>query len=733
MGEQTVTFVCENVHDFEWTLTIYVFYMLFQICQCMMSASQCLSVWTSCLVPTFLYFFLLTVSGCRFPPSMFTINPSQFWAMPQDYSSSTEHYFRGATFHANTMRVDYYQNHINLHSVQTYIFECLQEYQSDYMTKKDENKFVIRRKLHGVVGSDVYACLQFIFRDTNVVQLKQSALSITRDMKTCHNTTMSLLDSPMVYYHHHDLYWNEDRNIHKIYKPCPLKGGYVVDWKNSTGHRMCKNHINPFKVENECVLGEGLWFRPLDEYTPACVLKRKYGFYQINGFSLNDHYRCLASWSVKGYTFMVLLQDNSLGFKKAPCMRYPTYHGGQFYLDVFVDGVCDVTKEITHSKDNFQLILRTHRVSTLCSDELPMCRRKYQRGRCQPQDVYAYIMCRETCNICQGSNPFPEVSFPEYLHGEWKKYLFHNEAETWLFTKTQLTISSLGTFLNMGRSYCEMQSDVFNEDQVEEYILLSMYENGCSARSSVLRVVRRGNIVVSYQLSSSELPAVAIKPEGSRWVVDSNPAAWCQYVGYIQDAPPLNDKHRKHSDGWFNLIKNMNENHRKTKIPITRCEIPLFELSTFHARLETVNCTGLLRTTSAGIMQAEFNLCTDDRYSYTQNTDDSPFLHFKYHISCLSTFEGARNKTFLIAMSMSLYPYTENNTFTCWILDLITNQVQIYPPGICDSNTGSDFTHYTLYKKPIISLSLTALDNSMSSIMISKTFLILIVLFLLIL
>ena len=64
---------------------------------------------------------------------------------------------------------------------------------------------------------------QFVFRATNVVQLRIAAVTSDKSAEVCADNRLQLLDAPLIYYGTPH-FWKEDRNQDAQYNECPLKG-----------------------------------------------------------------------------------------------------------------------------------------------------------------------------------------------------------------------------------------------------------------------------------------------------------------------------------------------------------------------------------------------------------------------------------------------------------------------------------------------------------------------------
>ena len=152
--------------------------------------------------------------------------------------------------------------------------------------------YVVQKDMQGY--SAQYTCLQFVPRDTNVVQWRMSSWQHYQGDVSCNQDDLVLSEAPLVYYYLRSDYWREDRNRGKDYVPCPLEGGYIMKWQDSSGKYPCNQVLSTLKLENECSPGEGLLFNGLGN---GCELPHR---------KLRKKYFCLSSWQEEGQTYMLL-------------------------------------------------------------------------------------------------------------------------------------------------------------------------------------------------------------------------------------------------------------------------------------------------------------------------------------------------------------------------------------------------------------------------------------------
>ena len=225
-------------------------------------------------------------------------------------------------------------------------------------------------------------------------------------------------------------------------------------------------------------------------------------------------------------------------------------------------------------------------------------------------------------------------------------------------------------------------------DDVQEYVLLSFRDNGCSPRVSSLMLKPRSEMVASFRLSYP-IPAKVYIDESkySDGSIRKKLGYWaymCSFAGYKEEPPPVGNIFRPYPWSWYNMV-------RFDKQPVSgQCVLPIngqiFNV-TFGAnalRHAGQVCKGFTRTepfAEINKMDITLNGCYTDNGTYME-------LRRKeyYSLPCVAQFgdydlihkNGSR---FLIADTYQTRGLTSEQ-YICWIIML--DVVYWYPISQCD-------------------------------------------------
>lgn len=257
------------------------------------------------------------------------------------------------------------------------------------------------------------------------------------------------------------------------------------------------------------------------------------------------------------------------------------------------------------------------------------------------------------------------------------------------------TIPSLGTFLSFGKSEClkgsykrELQG--LNGDNIEEYVLLSFRDNGCSPRVSSLLLKPRSEMVASFRLSY---------PSPAKFYVDESLYAggdtrkrlgyWgymCTFADYREEPPPVGNIFRPYPWSWYNMV-------RFEKQPVSgTCEMPIagqrFNV-TFGARAlrhAGHECYGFTRTDPYSPVQ-KVDITLEGCYA-GNGTHYKLRRRERYVFPCVAQFGDYRqmykNGTrFIIADTAQAREITDEQ-YICWIFTFDPDVVYWYPISQCD-------------------------------------------------
>ena len=155
------------------------------------------------------------------------------------------------------------------------------------------SKFLVALERNGQTNGK-YTCIEFLLRDTAILQIKEAEPSDNLDTNLCDDSNLKLNGWIII-----------DYNALKSRKEvCSLTGGFnmqVYDKSSNTG--ICDGYLGETRLESECLPGEGLhfYFRQA-----SCV---------PDGLLMYPTQRtqCLISWTVGKFNF-VLISEESLKY-----------------------------------------------------------------------------------------------------------------------------------------------------------------------------------------------------------------------------------------------------------------------------------------------------------------------------------------------------------------------------------------------------------------------------------
>ncbi len=666
------------------------------------------------IVVTFIFIcqFCLTIwlapcKACRFPQTMYNTDPLYSWEIKsKDPHSRIDHWHQLVTFLRGEMKVELLLSMSPKETAWSYSYICKE--------KLDNEKYLVKRQRPG--KSDKYTCLQFVERDLNVVQLKVGPLKKREDESLCKDETLFLLDAPLVYYHR--FFYADARNKRLEHKKCPIDGGYIVTWYNDTGTPQCKDTIPPYKVENECVLGEGLHFRNIDKHSKIC---RGPDLLHDSMSGIDVHYDCLAFWEEGYYIFMILMTSQVTKYTN-PCIRFLTKHGDKFEAYFFKDGICDMTVDITESKSYIRMTFQKFLVHGACADETLACT-ALSRENCEV--TLLTDMCRHTCNLCPGNHGLNNQKLPDVYQGKWLRQIPGLSDEIWEIKGSNIHIPSLGDYKAVGESHCLGWFSFSQDLKGHNYHLIADYQNGCTVRTSIISFVNRSESVISYKISQSIIPEFELEMrENHGWILNNNTEHWHCGVSFQQDKPPLYDKYRRNSNGWFNMVK-LGSNYAES----CKLNSNLTNMR-FKALFPSNNiCAGDFKITADGKIKLTFKNCENAKYSKnpSEKTSLDIDLPESYEIKCLAKFQGPKDDvfpglTFLVTESESMRKLVKTN-YTCWVFDEKedTEEVKFYwlPVSLCDPSYAKHMLDWDKMKNaglPLANLTLRFYSSSGTSL-----------------
>ena len=613
---------------------------------------------------------LLTVltcasQDCMFPKEMY--GTLRHWRiLSRDPDVGVSHILREVAFEVtDSFSVRYLDQYGQEGIVATEIATCLQAL--------GENTYLIQRDLEGNVS---YSCLQFVVRTPNVIQWRRSASSQERNPELCAQELLQLQDAPLLYYRTAG-FWREDRNRGQSYTPCPLEGGYVLDWRHPhTGDPLCEDDVPPLKLESECERGEGIRFH-VAHSRDNCQGRD----YEV----INAPYTCLASWTHKGDLYTVLVRPHD-DLRYLLCLRVPEQRPEKFQGYLFLDSVCDSTDDFSHTTDYRLLTFRRHPVAGLCDDETPACD-KFEDEDC---DFPEAEVCRRACTVCEpGDIGQTGVEFPESFRGEWLKHTTRLGEEVIRIQERSFSIPSMSTYHILAECTDQRRISSAHRGNSYEYIMLSTYTNGCSPRMNTLLVAERDEAVLSFRLGPSQLATLGLGiNDDLSWQVDNT--LWghkCRDMEYRADPDPLYDTYRPYQDGWFNLID------AGEYASTVDCEIP-FNESLREVTFTTpsgVSCTGRIKDVFPASLRLDVDSCT-----YSVNLDTSSehvsLAGQSFTFSCLTRFHSdptalsPHERLFVVTKAHQDVSPT-GHSHQCWLFMPERHMVYLMRASDCDVNT----------------------------------------------
>lgn len=607
-------------------------------------------------------FYKVQSQGCLFPKEMYdTEHPWRI--LTRDFDVKVYHQYRRLMFQVSDMfTMDYMEGRTGDKVVKTISYKCLQQ--------KENTKYYIKKESEG--HGDVYQCIQFLVRNTNIVQWKLSVESTTEDQSLCSENKLKLMDDPLIYYYRNG-FWREERNRNISYKSCPLDGGYLLEWKDpQTGTHMCEKKIPPLKIENDCTKGQGLRFHAAQK-----EINCKGRDAQI----LNIQFMCLGHWNEAGHTYMLIGQPNE-EWNQIYCIRLPQDHKDKFSGHIFLDATCDSTADITKSRDYRQISLQKQVVKKLCADETPACI-QYNGEDC---DLSHAATCRKACRVCESDEDIgePGVHFASHLHGAWLKHTNRLGREMVTITDRTFDIPSMSKYRILGDSACRRKIDKSPRGKSNEYIMVTLYKNGCSPQMVSMIITNRSASVLSYTLSQYKVLEMSIDVNDDlESIVNNNVWGYqCSHVEYKADVDPIYDTYRPYKGGWFNLVKT---GPGTTSVP---CDIPLNK-TLWHIHFQgnnDANCTGEIMD---GRTPNQLNIYIASCV-YPPHTDTISISRQTFTYECLANFQGdemelSSDQTFLITHAQGSN-ILAGEFYQCWVF--IPERLTAYwvPVSECDSN-----------------------------------------------
>lgn len=638
-------------------------------------------------------------SACRFPEVMYTKSNSHFYILSKNPRVTDKHHFQKVEAKDNTVTLSAMKSE-ERKVIDIVSYECLE--------KQYNNKYIVKILKDGHHAK--YTCLQIFERTKWVVQWKMGGPTASLDNVSCRDSLLTLWDAPIVNRERAQSMdtWYDEESMKIDYQICPLTGGYILEWYNTTkGRYECIRNkaIPPYKYEHNCILGEGVLFHALEGHAdcPTPVTP--------GGYKVKTKYSCFAFWEDSSYQYMLL---DSTNWPKStphqmPCVRVPKVRRNAFEIHFFGDGICDSTVEVINTHDYVKMRLTKYKVRSLCGNDSPGC----VAAAC---DFYGVATCRRKCNTCQ-NGAYAEVDFREDLQGKWLKQMDRVNDDVIEITGSNLKFPSMGEFINIGNTsetcmkglmspYRKGFSDENNgyENAIEYLLILDPFRSdGCSLHAVTVSLVNRSQAVLSIKISQSSMQKALRDGNVSHPTLQGDSQAMCYNTHYKQDANPLSDTYHRNSNGWYNLVR---IDPPPTTVP---CDMPKINSEKVVLKLLSgLTCSGTLTKTDLGSLNFTFDECE----TAENNTDFQYSNRTAYTIKCLANFkvktEDNSNMNFAIVQSSDLKPGLKRD-HVCWVFaDNHPDVISWYPVSMCDVNSLTDTQWDLRYRLPVANLTISS-------------------------
>lgn len=642
-----------------------------------------------------LTFTSLMITACKFPKVL--RGEGHYIIASKDPDLSKEHYFRKVKVTNSMITVSAMLfTDVVISDIATY--KCL--------SKKGGNKYVVDVLKHG--QDKQYACMAFIERTPYVVQWKIGKLTASRDTVSCDNQQMKLQDAPMVNAEkaeNVDSWYNKKTG--KIMRVvCPLKGGYLLEWYNSTKRRFeCKDALPPFKYENDCITGEGVLFVSSEKMDGKCPRP-----VSPNGYKLREKYTCFANWEDDQYQYMLFnskaqTAEEFQRFIAKPCMRIPRKHGRNFEVYFFADGVCDSSEQPTNSKDYIRMKFRQHVLMDECSDDSPVCAgSNYNTDK--KCGLKISLTCRDSCGSCRDGVGYPRINFRDSFQGKWLRQVDRVTDDVIEISGSALNFPSMGKFFNMGSTQPPCMVGFTSENTIEYMLMLNVSEtHGCGLHAVSISLVNRSESVLSYKISQSRLQdqGTWAQRANGRTYINKNISPMCTQVKYEIDTQPLLDIYHKNRKGWYNLVR--------TFPPPTAVACDMIKHRDNALELNLISglkCSGRVIKTSSGSLDITFSKCENNKKR--QNGDHVDFQYSTkktYKANCLANFPEVGPYNYSIIQSSDLQPGILKE-FACWLFSGDSkNTIYWFPVSMCDTESLDHLKGGQSFRLPLANITMS--------------------------
>ncbi len=258
---------------------------------------------------------------------------------------------------------------------------------------------------------------------------------------------------------------------------------------------------------------------------------------------------------------------------------------------------------------------------------------------------------------------------------------------------------SFGESMCLNGSYKRKTHGLHGED-VEEYVLLSFRDNGCSPRVSSLMLKPRSDTVASFRLSKPSPAKVyvdeSLYPDGS---IRKQLGYWgymCSFADYMEEPPPVRDIFRPYPWSWFNMVLAQPRQQRRPKPKVKptqdQCDLPIvgqrFNMTFGSTALKHSGreCTGYTRTSPyTHVNQVDISLegCYSENGTFYTSKQTE-----RYIFPCDAQFgdyeRAYKNGSRFIFTSTKHSRTLTDEQYICWIFTFDPDIIYWYPLSQCD-------------------------------------------------
>ena len=361
------------------------------------------------------------------------------------------------------------------------------------------SKFLVAHERNGQTNGK-YTCVEFLLRDTAILQIKEAELSDNLNTSLCHDSNLKLNGWIII-----------DFNALKSRKEvCSLTGGYnmqVYDKSSNTG--VCDGYLGETRLESECLPDEGLhfYFRQA-----SCV---------PDGLLMYPTQRtqCLISWTVGKFNFILISEES---FTYLWLLRYPkiVVYGVTLHALLMKDLYATKESTIRVSHNYLSLTLSSQSPKTLaslCYDDYEIC--STLSDPCSYSEDIART-CAKTCGFCTEDSP-RTCQFKLPITDTWIDTRQSDKRPNINVTASEINVENVETLhciewangpKNSGRNAKEIMSSN-DGNQFQEQMLVSVTQNGCRPRYTCARFTKMNQVLFMHLSQTKLWPLVKSKDD----------------------------------------------------------------------------------------------------------------------------------------------------------------------------------------------------------------------------